>query len=90
MSLLAKEWETFLRIQGYLTAEQDRQMIADYKRMEARLDALLADAREEPGSRMKATEWAIIRKAYEWGQSNYVNPPFGAITHDGKRKGGKR
>lgn len=23
----------------------------------------------------------------EWGQSNYVNPPFGAILHDGKRKG---
>jgi len=23
----------------------------------------------------------------EWGQSNYVNPPFGAIIHDGKRKG---
>ena len=23
----------------------------------------------------------------EWGQSNYVNPPFGAILHEGKRKG---
>lgn len=23
----------------------------------------------------------------EWGQSNYVNPPFGSIIHDGKRKG---
>lgn len=23
----------------------------------------------------------------EWGQSNYVNPPFGAIIHDGKKKG---
>ena len=23
----------------------------------------------------------------EWGRSNYVNPPFGAILHDGKRKG---
>jgi hypothetical protein len=23
----------------------------------------------------------------EWGQSNYVNPPFGSIEHDGKRKG---
>lgn len=23
----------------------------------------------------------------EWGRSNYVNPPFGAIPHDGKRKG---
>ena len=22
-----------------------------------------------------------------WGASNYVNPPFGAIMHDGKRKG---
>lgn len=22
-----------------------------------------------------------------WGQRNYVNPPFGAIMHDGKRKG---
>jgi hypothetical protein len=23
----------------------------------------------------------------EWGQSNYVNPPFGSIMHDGKKKG---
>ena len=23
----------------------------------------------------------------EWGQSNYVNPPFGTILHDGKKKG---
>jgi hypothetical protein len=23
----------------------------------------------------------------EWGQSNYVNPPFGAIIHNGKKKG---
>jgi hypothetical protein len=23
----------------------------------------------------------------EWGQSSYVNPPFGAILHEGKRKG---
>src|SRR5579859_5085995 len=23
----------------------------------------------------------------EWGRSNYVNPPFGSIMHDGKRKG---
>lgn len=23
----------------------------------------------------------------EWGKSNYVNPPFGAILHEGKRKG---
>jgi len=23
----------------------------------------------------------------EWGNSTYVNPPFGAILHDGKRKG---
>ena len=23
----------------------------------------------------------------EWGGSNYVNPPFGSILHDGKRKG---
>ena len=23
----------------------------------------------------------------EWGQSNYVNPPFGCIMHDGKKKG---
>jgi len=23
----------------------------------------------------------------EWGQSNYVNPPFGSIVHDGKKKG---
>lgn len=23
----------------------------------------------------------------EWGQSSYVNPPFGAILHQGKRKG---
>ncbi|WP_028970140.1 DNA N-6-adenine-methyltransferase [Sphingomonas sp. URHD0057] len=23
----------------------------------------------------------------EWGQSNYVNPPFGSITHQGKKKG---
>lgn len=23
----------------------------------------------------------------EWGQSNYVNPPFGSILHDGKKKG---
>ena len=23
----------------------------------------------------------------EWGQSNYVNPPFGSITQDGKKKG---
>src|SRR5580658_10098132 len=23
----------------------------------------------------------------EWGQSNYVNPPFGAIIHQGKKKG---
>jgi hypothetical protein len=23
----------------------------------------------------------------EWGKSNYVNPPFGAIMHDGKKKG---
>ncbi len=23
----------------------------------------------------------------EWGQSNYVNPPFGTIMHDGKKKG---
>ena len=23
----------------------------------------------------------------EWGKSNYVNPPFGAIIHDGKKKG---
>lgn len=23
----------------------------------------------------------------EWGSSNYVNPPFGAITHNGKKKG---
>lgn len=22
-----------------------------------------------------------------WGRSNYVNPPFGAILHEGKRKG---
>ena len=24
---------------------------------------------------------------YEWGQSNYVNPPFGSIIHNGKKKG---
>lgn len=23
----------------------------------------------------------------EWGQSNYVNPPFGSIMHDGEKKG---
>lgn len=23
----------------------------------------------------------------EWGQRNYVNPPFGSIMHDGKKKG---
>lgn len=23
----------------------------------------------------------------DWGASNYVNPPFGSITHEGKRKG---
>lgn len=23
----------------------------------------------------------------EWGESNYVNPPFGSIIHDGKKKG---
>lgn len=23
----------------------------------------------------------------EWGQSNYVNPPFGSIIHEGKAKG---
>ena len=23
----------------------------------------------------------------EWGTSNYVNPPFGSIIHDGKKKG---
>jgi hypothetical protein len=23
----------------------------------------------------------------EWGQSNYVNPPFGSIVHQGRRKG---
>jgi hypothetical protein len=23
----------------------------------------------------------------EWGQCNYVNPPFGSIMHDGKKKG---
>jgi hypothetical protein len=23
----------------------------------------------------------------EWGQSTYVNPPFGSIVHNGKRKG---
>lgn len=23
----------------------------------------------------------------EWGESNYVNPPFGSIVHDGKKKG---
>lgn len=23
----------------------------------------------------------------EWGHSNYVNPPFGSITHQGKKKG---
>jgi hypothetical protein len=23
----------------------------------------------------------------EWGQSNYVNPPFGSIVHEGKKKG---
>lgn len=23
----------------------------------------------------------------EWGQSNYVNPPFGSIVQDGKKKG---
>jgi len=23
----------------------------------------------------------------EWGKSNYVNPPFGSIVHEGKKKG---
>lgn len=23
----------------------------------------------------------------DWGESNYVNPPFGSIMHDGKKKG---
>lgn len=23
----------------------------------------------------------------DWGRSNYVNPPFGSILHDGKKKG---
>jgi len=23
----------------------------------------------------------------EWGKSNYVNPPFGSIAHEGKKKG---
>lgn len=23
----------------------------------------------------------------EWGQSNYVNPPFGSVMHNGKKKG---
>lgn len=23
----------------------------------------------------------------EWGQSNYVNPPFGSIMHEGRKKG---
>ncbi|MDE2098110.1 MAG: hypothetical protein KGL39_12725 [Patescibacteria group bacterium] len=23
----------------------------------------------------------------EWGRSNYVNPPFGSIVHEGKKKG---
>jgi hypothetical protein len=23
----------------------------------------------------------------EWGQSSYVNPPFGAVMHEGKKKG---
>lgn len=25
--------------------------------------------------------------ACEWGKSNYVNPPFGSIIHEGKKKG---
>jgi hypothetical protein len=24
---------------------------------------------------------------HEWGQSNYVNPPFGSIIHNGRKKG---
>lgn len=24
---------------------------------------------------------------FEWGKSNYVNPPFGSIIHQGKKKG---
>lgn len=23
----------------------------------------------------------------EWGQRNYVNPPFGSVMHEGKKKG---
>lgn len=23
----------------------------------------------------------------EWGQSNYVNPPFGSVSHEGRKKG---
>ena len=23
----------------------------------------------------------------DWGESNYVNPPFGSIVHEGKKKG---
>jgi len=23
----------------------------------------------------------------DWGQSNYVNPPFGSVVHEGKKKG---
>src|SRR5437868_5560318 len=23
----------------------------------------------------------------EWGESNYVNPPFGCVIHEGKKKG---
>ena len=25
--------------------------------------------------------------AIDWGESNYVNPPFGSILHQGKKKG---
>lgn len=40
MSLTSKEWKQFLQIQGYLTAEQDRKIVADYERLETRLAAL--------------------------------------------------
>ena len=74
MSLTHEAWSKIMQAQGgHFTAEQDRQILADYQRLEARAEARPVEAKAEAGQvheEPKNIEWVCAQIAdCVWGCS---------------------
>jgi hypothetical protein len=82
MSLTSKEWRQFITIQGgHLTAEQDRQIVNDYERLEARLTS------QAPGETAGLREVLLAVKAMRaLAASIHARAPGQSQTEDDSRE----